>query len=48
MSRALDMIITGRPVNGEEAFVMELANRLVEMGKARDEVEAMDLEFSHL
>ncbi len=32
--RALDMILTGRPVSGEEAFAMGLANRLVEPGKA--------------
>lgn len=33
-SRALDMILTGRPVPGEEALAMGLANRLTEPGGA--------------
>jgi enoyl-CoA hydratase len=40
MNRVLDMILAGRPVSGEEAFVMGLANRLVERGKAREEAES--------
>lgn len=34
MSRALDMILTGRPVDAEEAFSFGLANRLVPAGEA--------------
>jgi len=41
MSRALDMILTGRPVYSQEALVMGLANRIVGKGQARDSAEEM-------
>lgn len=34
MSRAMDLILTGRPVDAEEAFQMGLANRIAEDGQA--------------
>jgi enoyl-CoA hydratase len=34
LSRALDMILTGRPVSAEEALLMGLANRIVPKGEA--------------
>lgn len=39
--RALDMILTGRPVEGEEALRMGLADRLVEEGRAREAAEEL-------
>jgi enoyl-CoA hydratase len=39
MSRALDMILTGRAVGAEEALAMGLANRVVDTGTARQEAE---------
>ena len=40
-SRALDMILTGRPVTAEEALTFGLANRVVASGTARQEAEAL-------
>jgi enoyl-CoA hydratase len=40
-SRALDMILTGRPVGAREALEWGLANRVVARGKAREEAEAL-------
>jgi enoyl-CoA hydratase len=41
MGRALDMILTGRPVPAREALAWGLADRLVPNGKAREEAEAL-------
>src|SRR6188508_146944 len=40
-SRALDMILTGRPVDAGEALAFGLANRVVPAGRAREEAEAL-------
>jgi enoyl-CoA hydratase len=40
-SRALDMILTGRPVPANEAYAMGLANRVVGRGEARAAAEAL-------
>ncbi|MET8977109.1 crotonase/enoyl-CoA hydratase family protein [Streptomyces sp. NPDC004539] len=40
-SRAMDMILTGRPVDAREALGFGLVNRVVEPGSARGEAEAL-------
>jgi enoyl-CoA hydratase len=45
-SRALDMILTGRPVTAREAFEMGLANRVVPNGTAREHAEQLALEIA--
>ncbi|HXK25063.1 MAG TPA: crotonase/enoyl-CoA hydratase family protein [Myxococcota bacterium] len=44
--RALDMILTGRPVSAQEAIAMGLANRVVPKGRARAEAEALAAEIA--
>ena len=46
LSRALDLIITGRPVPAQEALAMGLVNRLVPKEKSRDSAEKLALEIS--
>jgi enoyl-CoA hydratase len=41
LSRALDMILTGRAVDAREALGFGLANRVVPAGHAREEAEAL-------
>ena len=47
-SRALDMILTGRPINAEEAFDWGLANRLVEPGRALEGALALARDIAAL
>jgi enoyl-CoA hydratase len=41
LSRALDMILTGRGVKADEALAMGLANRVVPKGQSREVAEAL-------
>ncbi|MFC3676194.1 crotonase/enoyl-CoA hydratase family protein [Ferrovibrio xuzhouensis] len=45
-SRALDMILTGRPVPADEALQFGLANRVVPKGQAREAAEALAAEIA--
>ncbi len=46
-SRALDLILTGRPVGASEALAMGLANRVVPDGTARSAAEQLAREIAH-
>jgi enoyl-CoA hydratase len=46
MSHAMDLILTGRPVEAMEAKNMGLANRIVPHGKAREAAEKLAAEIS--
>ncbi|MBJ6764779.1 crotonase/enoyl-CoA hydratase family protein [Myxococcaceae bacterium JPH2] len=41
LSRALDLILTGRPVSAQEALGMGLVNRVVPKGQGREAAEAL-------
>jgi enoyl-CoA hydratase len=45
-SRAMDMLLTGRPVDAAEALAIGLANRVVPDGQARDTAEALAQEIA--
>ena len=44
--RAMDLILTGRPVGAEEAFAMGFANRVVPTGQARAAAEELAAELA--
>ena len=46
MSRAMDMMLTGRPVGADEALAFGLANRVVPKGRAREEAEKLAAEIA--
>lgn len=46
MSRAMDLILTGRPVDAKEALQMGLANRVVAQGQALEEAKKLALQLT--
>jgi enoyl-CoA hydratase len=46
MSRALDMVLTGRPVGADEALAMGLVNRVVPDGASREAAESLARELA--
>ncbi|MFI6938179.1 crotonase/enoyl-CoA hydratase family protein [Streptomyces sp. NPDC050418] len=44
--RALDLILTGRPVPADEAYAMGLANRVVPAGRSREAAEELAAEIA--
>ncbi len=48
LSRALDLILTGRSVDAREALAMGLANRIAPSGQARQVAETLALEIAQM
>ena len=46
LGRAMDLILSGRAVDAQEAYLMGLANRVVATGTARQEAEALAHEIA--